>query len=128
MTTWLHLLTFALTPKYYSFELLSMSTRVAPYRDVEVNQVNKAKCCRLFIGCDMWDAMRVEFVDLACSNSFSIDAFWDKYKFHAHSWCYIHWPIMYTPTTTCNEILSQVSFIKKIFHLLSFICIIIFVI
>lgn len=37
MTTPLHLLAFALTPKFYSDEILAMPSRVPPYKDAEVS-------------------------------------------------------------------------------------------
>jgi hypothetical protein len=52
MPTQLHLFVFALNAKYYSAQLLSITTRVAPYRDVEVAQGYKAALCRLFTNHD----------------------------------------------------------------------------
>lgn len=36
MTTSLHLLAFALMPKFYSTKLLALPRRVPPYRDAEI--------------------------------------------------------------------------------------------
>ncbi|KAH9291990.1 hypothetical protein KI387_042820, partial [Taxus chinensis] len=70
MTTPLHLLAFALTPRFYYTEILSLPGRVAPYRDVEVSEGYMAALARLFpnpeaqdIGCDR------EIVDLDASIS-----------------------------------------------------------
>lgn len=90
MTTLLHLLVFALSPKYYSVKLHFVSTRIAPYRDVEVSQGYKVALRRLFIDLDMWDAVRIEFMDFVCSNDFNIDALYEKFKVDAHSWWYFH--------------------------------------
>lgn len=48
MTTPLHLLSYALSPRYYSGDILSILGRVAPYRDLEVAIGYKKAFGRLF--------------------------------------------------------------------------------
>lgn len=81
MTILLDILAFALSPKYYSVEILFMLTRIAPYRDVE----DKLALSRLLIDLYMWDVVRIELMDIVCSKDFSIDALCDKSKVDAQS-------------------------------------------
>ena len=78
MTTPLHLLAFALTPKYYSAEILSLPRRVPPYRDVEVSEGYKAAFSRIFPDPEVEDMVRGEFVNFISSRDHSISALRDK--------------------------------------------------
>lgn len=70
MTTPLHLLVFALCPKSktYSVEILSMSTRAAPYRGFEVNIGYNATFCTLFLDLDLQNVVKNELIDFVHSN------------------------------------------------------------
>lgn len=61
MTTPLHLLAFALTPKFYSRELLALPNRLPPYRDVEVNDGFRKALVKLFPDTEMEDVVSSEF-------------------------------------------------------------------
>lgn len=63
MTTPLHLLAYALSPRYYSSEILAIPGRVAPYRDPEVVVGYKRALNRLFSDPDVASNVRREFVD-----------------------------------------------------------------
>ena len=121
MTTMLHLLAFALSPKYYSPELLSVTSRVAPYRDVEVAQGYKAAIRRLFTDRDQRDRVRAEFMAFACSGSVAqnLDALRDKYRVDGHSWWYFHGQEYMHLQPLAIKFLSQISFIVKLFYLLN---------
>lgn len=106
MTTPLHLLAFALSPKYYSQELLT-GTRVAPYRDPEVAQGYKATLCKLFHQ-DLWPAVRAEFMSFSSANDCGLEALWDKSRSPAHSWWYFHGEAYQQLQPTTIKILSQV--------------------
>lgn len=85
MTTSLHL-SFVLSPNYFIAKLLSLSTRVAPDRDVDIGQGYKITPFRLFIDLDIGSAMGIVFMEYVCINNISIDSFLDKQKVDAHSW------------------------------------------
>jgi len=111
MTTPLHLLAFALSPKYYSTQLLSVGTRVAPYRDVEVSRGYKAAFRRLFVDPDIREAVRAEFIHFVSSMNMDVDALADKYKVDAHMWWYFHGQSFIHLQPLTIKILAQVSFI-----------------
>ena len=46
-----------------------------PHRDVEPSQGYKLALHLLFIDPNMWDAIRIEFVDFMCSNNFDMMLF-----------------------------------------------------
>ena len=53
MTTPLHLLAYAVNPKYYSIELLSDPERTAPNKDLEVSKGFKKVLRKLFVDLDI---------------------------------------------------------------------------
>jgi hypothetical protein len=61
MTTSLHLLAYAVNPKYYSAELLSDPQRTPPNNDPEVSQGFKKAFRKLFVDPDIAYQIREEF-------------------------------------------------------------------
>ena len=61
MTTSLHLLAYAVNPKYYSAELLNDPERTAPNNDPEVSQGFKKAFRNLFVDPDIAVQIREEF-------------------------------------------------------------------
>ncbi|KAH9314484.1 hypothetical protein KI387_023111 [Taxus chinensis] len=90
MTTPLHLLAFALTPRFYSTEILSLPGRVAPYRDAEVSEGYMAALARLFPDPEAQDQVMVEFGNFIAETGHSLLALRSKYKMDAHMWWYLH--------------------------------------
>ena len=64
MTTPLHLLAFALTPKFYSDGILAMPSRVPPYKDVEVSEGCKKALTKLFPDREMENIVKVSLLIL----------------------------------------------------------------
>ncbi|KAH9291975.1 hypothetical protein KI387_042840, partial [Taxus chinensis] len=90
MTTPLHLLAFALTPRFYSTEILSLPGRVAPYRDAEVSEGYMVALARLFPDPEAQDQVMVEFGNFIAETGHSLLALRSKYKMDAHMWWYLH--------------------------------------
>ena len=110
MTTPLHLLAFALTPKFYSDEILSQPTRVPPYRDGEVSDGCRTALSRLFRDHSMEDLVTTEFVDYVSSSVQSVAAIPDKYTKDAHAWWYLNGYTSPHLQTLAIKLLSQVCF------------------
>ena len=90
MTTPLHLLAYALSPRYYSSEMISIPVRVAPYRDPEVSTGYKRAFSRLFSDPNVASNVRREFVDFVSSKNVDIDAINDQSRMDAIGWWYLH--------------------------------------
>ena len=111
MTTPLHLLAFALTPKFYSDEILSQPTRVPPYKDGEVSDGCRTTLTKLFRDREMEDLVTGEFVDFVPSNGQSVAAIRDKYTKDAQAWWYLNGYTSPHFQTLAIKLLSQVSFL-----------------
>ena len=111
MTTPLHLLAFALTPKFYSDEIISQPTRVPPYTDGEVSDGCRTALSRLFRDHAMEDLVTTEFVDFVSSNGQSVAAIRDKYRKEAHAWWYLNGHTAPHLQTLAIKLLSQVCFL-----------------
>jgi hypothetical protein len=109
MTTPLHLLAFALSPKYYSDEILALPTRVPPYRDAEVGEGFRKAIAKLFPNIEMEDAVTSEFADFVSSTGHSPAAIRDKYRKDAHSWWYLNGHKSPNLQILAIKVLSQVS-------------------
>lgn len=114
MTTPLHLLAFALSPKYYTSEILSLPGRLAPYRDLEVSDGYKKAFRRLFPHPKLQDIVTSEFIDFVHSNGQSIEALHGKFKKDAHSWWYYHGQYFKNLQPLAIKVLSQVTKFNKI--------------
>ncbi|XP_057865649.2 uncharacterized protein LOC131073259 isoform X2 [Cryptomeria japonica] len=109
MTTRLHLLAFALSPKYYSREVLNKSsTRVAPYRDHEVAIGYKAALRRLFPD-SLRAVVRAEVMSFTSTDDCGIEALEDKANVDAHKWWYYHGEIYQNLQPIAVKVLSQVA-------------------
>lgn len=111
MTAPLHLLAFALTPKFYSDEMLAKPSRVPPYRDSKVSEGCGTALTKLFPDSKMEDLMSSEFADFVASNGQSVAALRDKYKKDAHAWWYLNGHTSPNLQTLAIKLLSQVSFL-----------------
>ncbi|XP_057833498.2 uncharacterized protein LOC131044233 [Cryptomeria japonica] len=109
MTTSLHLLAFALTPEFYSDEVLAKPSRVPPYRDSEVSEGCRTTLTKLFPDFEMEDLMSIEFLNFVASNGQSVSALRDKYKKDAHSWWYLNGHTSPNLQTLAIKLLSQVA-------------------
>ncbi|XP_057820983.2 uncharacterized protein LOC131033730 [Cryptomeria japonica] len=109
MTIPLHLLAFALSPKYYSWEVLNKSsTRVAPYRDHEVAIGYKAALRRLFLD-SLRVVVRAEVMSFTSTDDCGIEALEDKANVDAHKWWYFHGEIYENLQPIAIKVLSQVA-------------------
>lgn len=97
MTNPLHLFAFALSPKYYNSEILSLTGRLAPNRDLEVSDGYKKAFRRLFPDPELQDIATIE-------------ALRDKFKKDAHSWWYYHGQYLKNLQSLAIKVLSQVSY------------------
>ena len=61
MTTSLHLLAYAVNPRYYFAELLNDPERAAPNNDPKVSQGYKKAFRKLFVDLDIANMIREEF-------------------------------------------------------------------
>lgn len=111
MTTPLHLLAFALTPKYYSDEILALPSRVQPYSDLEVGMGCRKALSRLFPDQETEYIVRAEFVDFVAGENQSIGASIDKYRMDAHSWWYVNGFTTPHLQALAIKVLSQVSYL-----------------
>jgi hypothetical protein len=112
MTTPLHLLAFALSPRFYSQSVLKGSTtRVPPYKDPEVAQGYKAALRRLFPE-HLRPAVRAEFMSFASTDDCGIEALEDKNNANAHKWWFYHSEKYQHLQPIAIKILSQVGFLN----------------
>eukprot|EP01018_Ginkgo_biloba_P039642 Gb_35452 [translate_table: standard] len=91
MTTPLHTLAYALNPKFYHEDILSIPGRKAPNKDKEVSDGYKKAFRKLYsdakIACDV----RMEFSEFAFSqNSYGNDALIDRKAMPSVSWWNYH--------------------------------------
>lgn len=112
MTTPLHLLAYALTPKYYSNQFLDKPGRIPPWRDLEVSDGYKAAFLRLYPDDDLRDIVTNEFIEFANGNGLSVDALRHRSKKDAHSWWYFHGACFQHLQPLAVKVLSQVSLIN----------------
>lgn len=112
MTTPLHLLAYALTPKYYSNQFLDKPGRIPPWRDLEVSDGYKAAFLRLYPDDDLRDVVTNEFIEFANGNGLSVDALRHRSKKDAHSWWYFHGTCFQHLQPLAIKVLSQVSLIN----------------
>ncbi|KAH9296658.1 hypothetical protein KI387_044238 [Taxus chinensis] len=112
MTTPLHLLAYALNPKFYSSEILALPGRQKPYDDHEVASGAKAAFRRLFPDPDVTSAVRCEmtlFVSSSNSSMGEIDATLDRYKMPPCMWWCAHGHDAKWLRPVAIKILSQVA-------------------
>lgn len=108
MTTPLHLLAYALSPRYYSSEILDIPGRVPPYRDPEVAVGYKRALNRLFSDPDVASNVRREFVDFVSGKFAEPDAINDQSRLDAIGWWYLHGERYMYLQPLAIKILSQV--------------------
>jgi hypothetical protein len=111
MTTPLHLLAYALTPKYYSRQFTDQPGRLPPYRDLEVSEGYMAAFRRFFPGDDMRDIIMDEFIEFANGRGLSSDALRHRFSKDAHSWWYLHGQRFQMLQPLAIKVISQVSFV-----------------
>lgn len=111
MTTPLHLLAYALTPKYYSSQYCDLPGRLPPYRDMEVSDGYQAAFRRIFPDDDIRDVIMDEFIAFVNATDLSNDALRHRFKKHAHGWWYLHGQKFRTLQPLAIKVISQVSFI-----------------
>ena len=121
MTTPLHLLAYALTPKYYSTQYTDLPGRLPPYRDIEVSDGYKAAFQRLFPDDEMRDWVTDEFIQFVDAKNLSIDALRHWFRKDAHSWWYLHGQRFQRLQPLAIKVISQVSLILKKLLLVSFV-------
>ena len=111
MTTPLHLLAYAVNPKYYSAELLGDPKRSAPNKDPEVSLGFKKAFRKLFVDPDMEDKIRSEFAHFVGSEGFSadIEAMRDKTILSPINWWNFHGGEVPNIQKLAIKILSQVA-------------------
>ena len=108
MTTPLHLLAYALSPWYYSSEILSIPGRVAPYRDPEVATGYKKAFSRLFSDPEVASNVRREFASFVSGKNADLDAINDQSRMDAIGWWYLHGQGYMYLQPLAIKILSQV--------------------
>ena len=88
MTTSLHLLAYAMNPKYYAAELLSDPERTAPSKDPKVSQGFKEDFKNLFVDPEIRLRIHSEFAHFVGSEGwgFDIDCMWDKREMSPIEW------------------------------------------
>ena len=111
MTTPLHLLAYALSPRYYSASLLAIPRRVAPYRDAEVASGYKKALARIYEDPDVQEEVRGEFGEFVSARSFSNWAIRDQTKRDAITWWYLHGQDYKYLQPLAIKVLSQVNLI-----------------
>ena len=113
MTTPLHLLAYALTPKYYSSQYCDLPGRLPPYRDMEVSDGYQAAFRRIFPDDDMKDVIMDEFIKFVNARGLSNDALRHRFKKDAHGWWYLHGQKFRALQPLAIKVISQVSFFFK---------------
>ena len=108
MTTPLHLLAYALSPRYYSGEILSIPGRVALYRDPEASTRYKRAFSRFFSDPDVASNVRREFVAFVSGKFAEPDAINDQSRLDAIGWWYLHGERYMYLQPLAIKILSQV--------------------
>ena len=73
MTTSLHLLAYAVNPRYYSAKLLNDPERAAPNNNPEVSQGYKKAFRKLFVDPDIAYMIREEFLHFVGSEGLGAD-------------------------------------------------------
>lgn len=110
MTTSLHLLAYALSPRYYSSEVLSIPGRVAPFRDVEVSNGCKKALAKMFRDPELGAHVRSEFGSFVSGQELDDIAEEDRGRINAIKWWYLHGQEFKYLQPLAIKILSQVSF------------------
>lgn len=89
MTTPLHLLAYAVNPKYYSTVLVHDLERTAPTKDPEVSQGFKKAFRKLFVDLEIGIQIRSEFSHFVGSKGLGvdIDSMRDKTRLSPIDWC-----------------------------------------
>lgn len=82
----MHLLAHALSPKYYSDEVVSLSGRSPTYRDSKVAIGYKRAFARLFIDSEVMESVRREFGLFISRRSHSPCAINDQSKMDITTW------------------------------------------
>ena len=108
MTTLLHLLAFALSPKYYSKEILSLPRRMAPYRDLEVAAGYKAAFRKIFVDEEIQSIVMGEFSQFIAAKNHDVSAHLDRYRKDTDDWWYLHGQGSIYLQPLAIKILSQV--------------------
>eukprot|EP01018_Ginkgo_biloba_P012671 Gb_09587 [translate_table: standard] len=111
MTSPLHTLAYALNPRVYHEDILSIPTRKAPNKDKEVSDGYKKAFRKLYPNVKMACDVRMEFSEFAFSqNSYGdIDALIDKKVIPSISWWNYHGNSAKHLQTLVVHILSQVA-------------------
>ncbi|XP_059066852.1 uncharacterized protein LOC131035275 [Cryptomeria japonica] len=90
MTTPLHLLAFALTPKFYSAEILATPRRVPPYRDAEVASGYRAAFKKIYQDEETRNIVMREFGQFVSAKNHDVVALNARYGMDADEWWYVH--------------------------------------
>ncbi|XP_057854505.1 uncharacterized protein LOC131064392 [Cryptomeria japonica] len=90
MTTPLHLLAFALTPKFYSAEMLATPRRVPPYRDAEVASGYRAAFKKTYQDEETRNIFMREFGQFVSAKNHDVVALNARYGMDANEWWYVH--------------------------------------
>lgn len=114
MTTPLHLLAYALTPKYYSSQYCDLPGRLPPYSDMEVSDGYQAAFRGIFPDDDMRDVIMDEFIEFVNARGLNNDALRHQLKKDAHGWWYLHGQKIPNIAAPCNRsyITSKFYFLK----------------
>jgi hypothetical protein len=110
MTTPLHLLAYALSPRYYSQSMLRLPGRVAPFRDSEVSKGALGALNKIFRDPEIGDIARDELGSFVSGRDFDSIAVSDLSKRDAIKWWYLHGQDYKYLQPLAIKILSQVSF------------------
>jgi hypothetical protein len=109
MTTPLHLLAYALSPRFYSQEMVSEPNRVAPYRDAEVAAGYKAAISKMYRDdSETRDIVLTEFAQFASSKYHDNIALHAQYRMDADEWWYGHGQRFVFLQPLAIKLLSQV--------------------
>ncbi|XP_059069104.1 uncharacterized protein LOC131859411 [Cryptomeria japonica] len=90
MTTPLHLLAFALTPKFYSAEMLATPRRVPPYRDAEVASGYRVAFKKIYQDEETRNIVMREFGQFVSAKNHDVVALNARYGMDADEWWYVH--------------------------------------
>ena len=120
MTTPLHLLAYALTPKYYSTQYIDLPRRLPPYRDIEVSNGYKAAFERLFPDDEVRDLITNKFIQFVEAKKLTHDALRHRFKKDSYSWWYLHGQRFQRLQPLAIKVISQVSLIIFFIEILRF--------
>ncbi|XP_059076140.1 uncharacterized protein LOC131875543 [Cryptomeria japonica] len=109
MTNPLHLLAFALTPKFYSAEMLATPRRVPPYRDAEVASGYRAAFKKIYQDEETRNVVMKEFGQFVSTKNHDVVALNARYGMDADEWWYVYGQGSVYLQPLAIKLLSQVA-------------------